>query len=570
MVDNLPKQNGDDWSNFTGSYPTDKPAQSTPTPPSGVSSAVGQPSPISTPSPAVKPPITSEPPAPFTGMSQTDQPPSTPVMTTVPDPFAQTGAAVSPSPTTEEPPASPTSFDAVPSPSAPKNANPFVIAESPSVSPTSPNKGTARRAIAFIILLIALLAIGFLAFKVVGGFLASNQPVTLTYWGLWEDELILTPLIAEYKKTHPRVEVVYSKQGHKQYRERLQAAIVREDGPDLFRFHNTWVPMFKNDLAAAGSTGYSVSEFQQTFYPVASADLVIGGKVYGAPLMIDGLGLYYNEDLLRAAGVTPPATWEEFRTAALALTVKDQNGAIVTSGAALGTAGNIEHFSEIVSLMMLQNGAVLSNPTTKEAVDALSFYHLFAEKPANVWDDTLDNSILAFANGKVAMIFAPSWQVFTVKQINPNLKFQIIPVPQLPGTSATWASYWVEGVSSKSKHQAEAWEFLKFLTSKESEIMLYTEASKTRLFGEPYSRVDLAQPLIPDSYVGAYIRQAPTAQSFFLAARTFDNGINDLMIKYVEDAVNSLNKGVAPDAALQTVATGFKQVLSRFGFTTAP
>jgi multiple sugar transport system substrate-binding protein len=159
-----------------------------------------------------------------------------------------------------------------------------------------------------------------------------------------------------------------------------------------------------------------------------------------------------------------------------------------------------------------------------------------------------------------------------VRQINPNLKFQVIPIPQLPGTNVTWASYWVEGVSSKSKHQAEAWEFLKYLTSKETMVALYTEVTKdpTRPFGEPYSRIDLAQTIINDPYVGAYVRQAQTAQSFFLASKTYDNGINDLMIKYLEDAVNSLNKGVSVDAALQTAAQGFTQVLTNFSSSAAP
>jgi hypothetical protein len=41
------------------------------------------------------------------------------------------------------------------------------------------------------------------------------------------------------------------------------------------------------------------------------------------------------------------------------------------------------------------------------------------------------------------------------------------------------------------------------------------------------------------------------------------------MIKYLEDAVNSLTRSVSPQAALQTAAQGFAQVLSSFGFATA-
>jgi multiple sugar transport system substrate-binding protein len=109
---------------------------------------------------------------------------------------------------------------------------------------------------------------------------------------------------------------------------------------------------------------------------------------------------------------------------------------------------------------------------------------------------------------------------------------------------------------------------LKFLSSKESMVALYSEESKLRAFGEPYSRVDLAQTVIDDPFVGAYVKQAQTAQSFYLSSRTFDNGINDKMIKYLEDAVNSQGQGVSGEAALQTASAGFAQVLSSYGFST--
>lgn len=443
--------------------------------------------------------------------------------------------------------------------------NPFVFQAPASAAP--PKKSGVKRIFLLFFAIVALLALGYGAFMVAGRFLTSRQPIVINYWGLWENEQILSTIISQFQEQHPNVQITYTKQSPRQYRERLQAALERGEGPDIFRFHNTWVPMLKNDLAPAEKTGYTAQEFQATFYPVAQQDLVIGGQVYGAPLMFDGLGLYYNEELLRAAGISPPTTWEEFRDAALALTVKDETGKIVTAGAALGLTSNIEHFSDILALMMLQNGADLANPTSQEAQQALAFYRLFAEKPGNVWDETLDNSILAFASGKVAFIFAPSWQVFTIRDINPQLSFKIIPVPQLPGSAVSWASYWVEGIAKNSKHKDEAWEFLKFLTSKENMVKLYSEQSKLRAFGEPYSRVDLAQTLISDPYVGAFMQQAQTAKSFFLASRTYDNGINDRMIKYLEDAVNSQAQGVSPEEALQVTAQGFSQVLTSFGFS---
>jgi len=570
-VDNLPKTQTDDFPAFTGIYPNQTTGGNEPPVSGGGDTSNNQPKPIGVTSAPPPPPFTS---TATQGESKLNPPPSTvvpppepnpaptspPLMSTVAEPFGQTAAPVETVPPT--PVVSPLAPE--PSPKAPKTA--FNLDEKP---PPPPKKSGPRRWLLTLVFLVVLVVLGFVAFKVVGQFLTGSKPVTLTYWGLWEEEAFLKPAIDEYKKTHPQVEIVYTKQSPKQYRERLQAAITRGEGPDIFRFHNTWVPMLKDDLAPAGKTGYQASEIEQTFYPVVKDDLVIGGKVYGAPMMFDGLGLYYNEDLLKAASITPPTSWDDLRKAALALTVKDNTGQIITAGAALGTANNIEHFSDILGVMLLQNGADLKNPITKEAVDALAFYRLFAEKPNEVWNNTLDNSILAFANGRVAFIFAPSWQALTIKQLNPNLKFQIVPIPQLPGTNITWAAYWVEGVSAKSKYQDEAWEFLKYLTSKQTLTTIYTETTKAkeRPFGEPYARVDLAQTLINDPYAGAYIRQAPTAKSFFLASRTYDNGLNDRMIKYLEDAVNSLDKGVANQAALETAASGFTQVLNSFGGT---
>ena len=280
---------------------------------------------------------------------------------------------------------------------------------------------------------------------------AEPQEITLTYWGLWEEEAVFAPIIESFQRKHPHIKILYQNSSPQQYRERLVAAIREGEGPDIFRFHNTWLPMLREELAPLPQEVMSNAEFEATFYPVAVSDLKYQGRYYGLPLEIDTLALFYNEEILKAAGFSPPTTWEEFQHQALALTVKDEKGRIITAGAALGTASNVEHFSDILGLIMLQNGVDLKNPNSSQGVEALTFYRMFAEPPHNTWDETLDNSILAFAQGQVAMIFAPSWQVFVIKAINPDLPFKVAPVPQLPGVNITWASYWVEGVSSRSR-----------------------------------------------------------------------------------------------------------------------
>ena len=72
-----------------------------------------------------------------------------------------------------------------------------------------------------------------------------------------------------------------------------------------------------------------------------------------------------------------------------------------------------------------------------------------------------------------------------------------------------------------------------------------------------------------DPMVGAYITQAPNAKSFYMASRTFDNGINDKIIKYYEDAINTINQGEEPSKVLPTTAQGVQQVLSQYGVTSS-
>lgn len=511
----------------------------------------------------------------------TDSVPETPPQTgsqTVPPP--NLSPDLPPTPPAAPPPPPPDQTFVVPA--APANSNPFIPQTIPDTVqpgdaaaqsvPQAPSFGNPllKRVMVVLIVLLVLVGAAFGVKSFLGGSVVS-KPVTLNYWGLWEDDPLMETVLSTFEQAHPNVKITYTKQSPQQYRERVQAAIDRGDGPDIFRFHNTWVTMFHNELAPAPTTKdmMTAAQFAQTFYPVASADLVGGSTIYGMPVMFDGLGLFYNEDLFASAGVTVPTTWEDVLNMVPKLTVKTDT-TIVTSAIALGTTGNVENWSDILATMMMQNGAKLSNPTGTQAEQAVVFYKKFATPtdPVYTWNDSMDNSVTAFANGKVAMILAPSWRAFDVKTANPNLHFKVAPIPQLPGNTVNWASYWAEGVSSKSTNQVLAWEFVQYITSKDVMAKFYTEASKNRLFGEPYARVDLGSTIASDPYVGAYVSEAPTAKSFPLASRTFDNGINDKLIKYLQDAVNAVGAGTSPTDALGTAADGFRQVFGSYGLTT--
>lgn len=424
-------------------------------------------------------------------------------------------------------------------------------------------------AILFFVLIFAV---------VIGIFIASGnkgeqavEPVTLTYWGLWEDPKIMQPIIDEYHKKNPNVTIKYELQSHIDYRPKLIQRSQNGRGPDIFRFHNTWLVEIKDVAAPLPKEIMSNADFEKTFYPIHKTDLLFEDSYYGIPLTIDGLLMIYNDSLFKKSGITtPPTSWiDDFYKNATELTVQDSEGNTVTSGAALGTASNIDHFSDIYGTLLLQNGGSLDKMDQKESVEALQFYRDFGEK--NIWNDAMPNSIEAFAQEKVAIIFAPSWQILRIKGLNPDVALKVAPVPKSPNNQAlTLSTYWVEGVSKQSKHQAEAWKFLKYMSEKETQLKLYELQTKARGLGSAPSRVDLQEQLSKDPIQSVVVQQASSYRSLPIADRTFDAGINDQLVDYLRNAVNSTITGVSYQEALKTAQTGVNQVFERYKVTTAP
>jgi multiple sugar transport system substrate-binding protein len=397
----------------------------------------------------------------------------------------------------------------------------------------------------------------------------SSKQVTLTYWGLWEDSRNMQGLISDFEKDNLNIKIDYLKQDAKQYRGRLVTRIGNGTGPDIFRFHNSWLPMLSGGMLALPSDTISKDDFKKYFYPVTQQDLIRNGAIYGIPLEIDTLSLFVNTQLLQAVGIKqPPATWDDFIATAQKIRVRAADGKIKTAGAALGTYGNITHAPDIISLLFLQNGVNLSDlgSSASRAEDALNFYTKFSLDQNNVWDDTLDPSIVAFSKGSLGMYFGYSWDYYTIKQANPDLAFQIAPVPQLSSNQeVTLASYWAEGISAGTKHPKEALLFMKYLANKDTEEKFFTAVAKTRAFGEPYARVDLAQTLKTNDALSAIVSQAPSAKSSFMVDGTYDEGLNQQSNTYLENAVNSILNGGSAQTAVETLAQGISQVQQKYG-----
>jgi len=449
---------------------------------------------------------------------------------------------------------------------------PAPVVQTPAVpSPIiPPPKKRFPKVFIFVGIGVVLIALAFLIIKLIPGSKGGGSG-QITWWGLWEDSSVVEPLITAYQASHPGIKITYIQESQQDYRERLTNSLAKGTGPDIFTFHNSWVPMFRNDLDSLPASVMNPADFAKAFYRVASSDLSSGNSIVGIPLEYDALTLFINEDIFNAAGKTPPATWDDLRVLARQLTIKDDKGAITQAGVALGRTENVDDWQEILALMMLQNNVDLANPTGVNAEGALTFFTNFA-RVDGVWDVTLPPSTQAFAAGKLAMYIGPSWRYFEIKAANPGLNFKTASIPQLPKDSPnqpdiTYATYWAQGVWAKSTNKTAAWNFLNFLSTQDSLQKMYQSQAAVRSFGEPYPRTDMATLLTDHPILGPMILQAPGAQSWYLASRTFDGptGINTQLSNYFGDAVNAVaDSKQSVTQALATCAQGVTQVLSQY------
>ncbi len=385
---------------------------------------------------------------------------------------------------------------------------------------------------------------------------AAAKPITLTYYRFGESPNTVLPLIQAYQKKHPKTKVVVRDfYDLRDYEDTIVNELAEGRGPDIFSMPNTWIYKHQAKINWLPEKMMSVPQFRQTFVDTADRDLVRPDAtkalhVYGLPLFVDSLAVYYNkdhfEDRLPAQGA-PSATWQGIADDVYRLT-KIDNDFIQVAGAALGRSDNIALGVDILYGLMMQFDTRFYDKTGTAAlfassqkstsgsltpgVSALDLFTRFAlstEKQyswnADMADATLaDPEVDAFVRGKVSLIFGYSDMykkmsdlVSTLSQKQSTIikmpSVRVAPFPQLldPRDSTvkrvTLARYFAETVSRTSKHPDEAWDLLVFMTNKEN------ASSYFDLTHRPTARRDLLDREKKDPVYGVFVTQSAYAVS---------------------------------------------------------
>ncbi|MFA4833745.1 MAG: extracellular solute-binding protein [Patescibacteria group bacterium] len=393
----------------------------------------------------------------------------------------------------------------------------------------------------------------------------AMKPVVLNYWRVWDGPDAFEEIMANYKTLHPYITINYRKLRYNEYEQALLEAMAEDKGPDILSLHNTWIKKYQSKLAplpAEITMVYPVEKgtikkeivqelkttksinfrnVKDNFVDVVYDDIVLpvtdsktgktSEQIFGLPLALDTLAMYYNKDLFNNAGVAePPSFWnQEFQQTVKKLTKQDTAGKIIQSGVALGGSKNIERYGDILSILMMQNGAVMEDESgnivfnlipeaLKEqkyspGLEALRFYTDFSNPAKEVysWNSSLDNSLEMFIAGKLALMFGYAYHLPTIEARAPKLNFAIAKLPQIEGNlgNTNFANYWVETVSNKSKYINEAWDFIQFATKAE-QAKLYLAKTK-----KPTALRSLVNEQIEDENVNVFAGQVLTAQSWY-------------------------------------------------------
>ncbi len=366
---------------------------------------------------------------------------------------------------------------------------------------------------------LALLVAGFGCKSLSAEEQAAVRPVTLNYWTVFGDTDELKRMADEYKALHPHITVKIRQVRYDEFDSQFVNALADDVQPDIVSVHTRWLRAYQSRLATMPAS-VNISKIVQTstitketqvltdtftmptqedlkkdWLAAVPEDAIIGNKIYGLPLSVDALGVYYNQDLLDKAGIAePPQSWDDFVAAVKLITKIDKDGKIVQSGASLGTGGNIDNSFDIVSALIAQNGVTLATPQravgfasgiektglTHPTLQALDFYTNFARPTKDVysWNADQSNAFDAFARGKTGFYIGFAYDYERLKSRAPDLNFGVLPLFQLNKTKpANIANYWLETVVKKSKNQNEAWDFIRFISSPEN-LKKYSDATK--------------------------------------------------------------------------------------------
>lgn len=287
----------------------------------------------------------------------------------------------------------------------------------------------------------------------------------------WSSSKISDEAIAGFEAIHPRIKIKYLTGIPKsEYSEWLAQKIIMGNEPDVYC-------VLESDFNTLASIGIlkkldgliqNDSELQMAkFYNNAVKSGQFSGSQYALAREVVPILMFVNKTLLTKEGISIPQgdwTWNDFYRICQKVT-KDTDGDGKIDQ--FGTVGFDWHHA------VYTNGQQLFDPYGAKAmfdqpgvVEAIQYIQELNRLNSNirVTPDYFDNGKVAFRPFQFSAYRA--YKSYPYRLIRyAQFEWECVKLPRGPrGRNASELHSFLIGISSRTKHQREAWEFLKFLT----------------------------------------------------------------------------------------------------------
>lgn len=313
---------------------------------------------------------------------------------------------------------------------------------------------------------------------------ASGDRETVNFWYLWggDEAGYIEQIIEAYNQSQDKYQVVGLSTPDQQ---KVITGISGGNGPDITDDFGSSIPNYAAQNIAMPLDDYIAKDgidLDSTFVNGTMDQQTYDGKTYALPISSNVFALYYNKDLLKAAGYTePPKTMEELQDMAAKMT-KAENGTITEFGAPLVpssywwqnmTFANGDTFGEEGSLNADNEGfhkslSWLESYVKEFGSDTVNSYVTSGQSKINSAQDP-------FLAGEQALRIDGTWFYKMAKDAGINFGLTMIPAYEAQGDK-TYSAIDTSNfyIPSTAKNPDGAWDFLKYITIGDGAKMFIT------------------------------------------------------------------------------------------------
>lgn len=310
---------------------------------------------------------------------------------------------------------------------------------------------------------------------------ALSTPTELTFW-TWVPDI--ENEVALFEEKYPEIDVTVENvgQGLPHYQKLRSAIEAGEGAPDVAQVEYQYIPSFVLNKSLLDLSPYGGDDLSGDYIDWAWNQVSPADEVWAIPQDVGPMGNLYREDLLTQAGIAePPATWEEYATAAKS--VKDATGSYISNLGATQAGQMIGFFWQAGVKPFAYDGKekVGINVNSDEAKKVASYWTKLIQADLISTDvDFQDQWYQGLASGKYAGWLTAAWGPVFLQGTAESTTglWRAAPLPQWEAgeeVAGNWGGS-SDAVLATSENPIAAYELAKFINNdEESAMRLATE-----------------------------------------------------------------------------------------------